>query len=180
MTTRVDAIHLRYEDSSNNSHKFYRGFIVQANGGNSVAVGLVQWGRMGTVGQWGVMAPGAVQGKIQEKEKKGYTSTTGWVHFDLADLSAAKIRAKDGSGYLDLAAAFDGFLRSGSGRPPEPAATPVDAPVTDAEREAFRLLLLEQVGAKPVEPEVPAVDPNSMEARLEAALARAKGNKQNA
>lgn len=185
MTTKVDAVRLRYEDSDNNSHKYYYGFIVQANGGNSLPIGLVRWGRVGTTGQWKVIPPGAVRGRIEEKEHGGYTSTMGWVRFELDDLTAAKIRVDDKSAYVNLSTAFDAFIRVGgrpSAQPPTQATTPVDAPVTDAEREAFRLLLLKQVGAKPVEPveaETPAVDPNSMEAKLAAALARAKG-KQNA
>lgn len=172
MAITVEAWELQYHDSGANSHKFYR---LYALGSEYV----VQWGRVGTVGQF-KRSPGnrwAARQQSDSKEMKGYQQVGGTWTFDVPNAQVAG---------PDLHRYFEDTRRGTPVQSPtarRPSVAPTGDEMTPAELKAeadFKAMLVKMAGdlsdhpAAPTVAAAPAPDDNSMEARLAAAIAKAK------
>lgn len=175
----VRAWELRYRDSSVNSDKFYRLYVIGR-------LWVAQWGRHGAVGQFKVSDAGtpnnavnAAEQKGYEKEAKGYHRIGGGqdVRFDIPGIWVPNLGAHVGAMHANFTTASSAVTQ----RPPGPIVG-ADDQLTDAElaaEEKFKATLLRMAGELADEPIKPVptpatVDPNSMEARLAAAMQKAK------
>jgi predicted DNA-binding WGR domain protein len=172
----IQVIELRFEDYANNNHKFYRTYLW--NGG-----ALTQWGRIGTKGQFKLIQASQAHRKAQDKQNSGYVVTTPWTEFEVSGHTMAAVINNAPTGFAEL----DGAANRAIGTRIAPPAAKSEA---EAEKE-FADQLLKMAGKlrKPApeapatdkgdwhvgpQPREPQVDPNSVEARLGAALASAR------
>jgi predicted DNA-binding WGR domain protein len=172
---------LRYEDYTNNNHKFYRAYTWGR-------WGLTHWGRIGTKGQFKIVNDREALNKLDEKLASGYNYSTNWTDFQVSDVILRNCEHNVALGFTDLASrANDVIGRRVTGVIARPAGIPVKAVPEKTEEEiqdefAERLLAMkgkynkaeEPTPATPAEPEAPKLDPESVEGRLGAALAAAK------
>lgn len=78
MSYSATVTEVTYRDTLANSNKFYRAYVLRSEDGTDERV-LFNWGRIGATGQFKVQvahagtAASMAEGKIYDKERKGYT-----------------------------------------------------------------------------------------------------------
>jgi predicted DNA-binding WGR domain protein len=170
--TQINTWELQFHDNYANSHKFYRLYVLPS-------AYVMQWGRVGTTGQFKTTMSSdpsyAAKQQSYAKEGKGYERVTNDLTFEV-ELSPPLTRTN----YLTLNAFFNATVRS---NPAFTASTFVPSGLTDSaeakQQEAedkLKANLLKMAGKllPEPEPERESMADGSMEARLAAALAKAK------
>lgn len=158
--TTIEAIELRKEDYGSNQHKFYRAFIY---GG----YGFIQWGRIGTRGQTALRAATAARVQITKKVNEGYQDVTGWQKFSFP----ASVNGHN----PDTTAIISQFEQHvGSNVKHTVAAVEKSQSQQIDDLKQTLLGLRGKLKTEKAAPAAEPVDPDSIESRLGAALAKAK------
>jgi predicted DNA-binding WGR domain protein len=184
MNNKVEAWELRYVDPAANSNKFYRIYTVDSPT-RPQAWTVLQWGRIGTLGQWKVQLhpshrEALDQATTQHHEKvgKGYVRHGSPVTFDAPDVIASAPKAHTSWLEREFVTAMS------AGGTVETEAEERIAARDTADTEAFKSTLLRMAGklnagnerstngSPTVQTEAAPAD--DMETRLAAALAAAK------
>lgn len=189
--------HIELRDPVNNNEKFYRIFTV------GLSYTLFQWGRIGTNGMWQIKGSASVADasdvayrQYQAKCSEGYYTVLPQGHdildFTIDERLQADLRRDGGpkvgmaphgaqESYRRLVAEFVmamGSYGNKGGVSPRKSEKDKNAEVLAnllAKRDKYRKILNPDAEVEPEpEPAVPVVDPNSIAARLAAALAEAK------
>ena len=173
MSVIVEAHELEFHDSAANSHKFYRLYFLPT-------ASLTQWGRLRTQGQFKLLTAMAGGKKLDEKMNEGYQPTV-TRQFEISDQHAANVYSGIRSGFEALVSKFDQEIGTGIATGALPNRTQQRAQneektQTQKEEDLLNELLAvaDDLGLEiKSEPE-----PDGIEAKLAAAMARAAKEQQ--